>query len=70
MIDFSPPESPLRISYDGDFDISRAVTAPPPEAPSEREMRGSSPVVVGVEHPKLNHRAGWKTFASEAVTAM
>ncbi|MYA32169.1 MAG: polyphosphate kinase 2 family protein [Gemmatimonadales bacterium] len=39
MIDFSPPESPFRISYDGDFDISRAVTAPPPGAPSEREMR-------------------------------
>ena len=38
MIDFSPPESPFRISYDGDFDISRAVTAPPPDA-SNRAMK-------------------------------
>ena len=27
----------------------------------------SSPVVVGGDHPKLNHRAGWKAFASEGV---
>ncbi|WP_420449325.1 PPK2 family polyphosphate kinase [Candidatus Palauibacter sp.] len=39
MIDFSPPESPFRIGYDGDFDISRAVTAPPPDAPAEAAMK-------------------------------
>ena len=39
MIDFSPPESPFRISYDGDFDIARAVTAPPPGAPSDAAIK-------------------------------
>ena len=39
MIDFSPPESPYRVSYDGDFDIARAVTAPPPDALPVRDMR-------------------------------
>ena len=31
-----------------------------------RVFFGSSPVVVGGEDPKLNHRAGWEALASES----
>ncbi|WP_419167935.1 PPK2 family polyphosphate kinase [Candidatus Palauibacter sp.] len=46
MIDFSPPESPYRVGYDGDFVVSGAATATPPDAPSVGETRAELKRVV------------------------
>ncbi|MDX1578118.1 MAG: polyphosphate kinase 2 family protein, partial [Gemmatimonadota bacterium] len=36
--DYAPPDSPYRVSYEGDFRVSDAPTGPPDDAPGENEL--------------------------------